>query len=69
LAQELGNNYSEYLNWYEEGFILITENYIEKKDYFMAKATVQSILENSETADIKNKAKKLDEKIKTLEKK
>lgn len=45
--QQLANDFSDYLTWYENAFILIADNYIGKGDSFMAKATLNSIIENS----------------------
>ncbi|MGR3809528.1 tetratricopeptide repeat protein [Jiulongibacter sp. NS-SX5] len=45
--QELAQEFGDYIEWYEKAFLLIADNYIGKKDYFMAKATLNSIIENS----------------------
>jgi hypothetical protein len=45
--QQLANDFSDYLTWYENAFMLIADNYIGKGDEFMAKATLNSIIENS----------------------
>ncbi|UTA66209.1 tetratricopeptide repeat protein [Emticicia sp. 21SJ11W-3] len=56
--QELAQDFSDFLVWYEKGFFLITDNYIAMNDYFMAKATLKSIIENSETTETVALAKK-----------
>lgn len=45
--QELAQDFGDYIEWYEKAFLLIADNYIGQKDYFMAKATLNSIIENS----------------------
>jgi tetratricopeptide (TPR) repeat protein len=45
--QKLAQNFGDYVAWYEKAFILIADCYIGQKDYFMAKATLNSIIENS----------------------
>jgi TolA-binding protein len=45
--QQLANDFSDYLTWYENAFMLIADNYVGKGDSFMAKATLNSIIENS----------------------
>ncbi len=55
--QELANDYSDYLAWYENAFLLIADNYIGKNDSFMAKATLNSIIENSENKETVAQAK------------
>lgn len=64
--QELASEFSEFLYWYEKGFILISDNYVALNDYFMAKATLKSIIENSETPETVDIAKK---KMKEIENK
>ncbi len=65
-AQELAQQFSDFLYWYERGFILIADNYVGLNDYFMAKATLKSIIENSETPETIDLAKK---KMKEIENK
>lgn len=48
--QKLAQDYSDFIYWYEKAFLLIADNYVGKNDSFMAKATLKSIIENSETA-------------------
>ncbi len=55
--QELASNYSDFLEWYENAFLLIADNYLGKNDSFMAKATLNSIIENSENAETVAKAR------------
>lgn len=62
--QNLSQNYADFVEWYEKAFLLISKNYIAKKDNFMAKATLNSIIENSESAETVGEAKKLLKTIK-----
>ncbi len=61
--QNLAQNFSEFLYWYEKAFLLIADNYLGKDDKFMAKATLSSIIENSENpatiAEAKSKLKNI----------
>ncbi len=64
--QELAQDFSEFVYWYEKSFLLITDNYIGMNDYFMAKATLKSVIENSDTPETIDVAKK---KLKDIENK
>ena len=64
--QDLAQQFSEFLAWYEKGFFLIVDNYIAMNDYFMAKATLKSIIDNSETPETVDLARK---KLKEIENK
>ncbi len=66
VMQELAQEFSEFLYWYEKGFILIADNYVGMNDYFMARATLKSIIDNSETPETVDLAKK---KMKEIENK
>jgi len=46
--QELASDFSDFVFWYEKSFLLIADNYLGKSDTFMAKATLNSIIENSD---------------------
>jgi TolA-binding protein len=50
---ELAENYSAYEYWVAKGYILLADIYLIEKDAFQAKATLQSIIENYEGADLK----------------
>lgn len=62
-AQHAGG--SEY--WVVKSYILIGQVLKEQKDYFNAKATLQSIIQNAKDATLKTEAKQLLEEVKTLE--
>ena len=64
--QELSQDFSEFVYWYEKSFLLISEDYIALNDYFMAKATLKSVIENSDTPETVDAAKK---KLKDIENK
>ena len=40
--------YGMYVEWLDKGFLLVAENFIAVNEYFQAKATLQSIIDNSE---------------------
>ncbi len=48
--------YSGYDYWYGRTFILLSENYIQLGEEFQAKATLESIVENTTNAEVKNMA-------------
>lgn len=64
--QELIKEFSDFYYWYEKGFLLVVENYIAQEDYFMAEATLKSIIENADNQDTINLAKT---KLKEVQKK
>ncbi|WP_435354922.1 tetratricopeptide repeat protein [Emticicia sp. SJ17W-69] len=64
--QELAQEFSEFVFWYEKSFLLISDDYIALGDYFMAKATLKSVIENSDTPETVDSAKK---KLKEIENK
>ncbi|SOE24033.1 Tetratricopeptide repeat-containing protein [Spirosomataceae bacterium TFI 002] len=47
--QKLAQEFNDFIYWYEKAFLLIADNYVAKNDSFMAKATLKSIIENSNT--------------------
>ena len=54
---ELNASYSIYEKWLGKSFLLIADNYLAMGEDFQAKATLQSIIENSPETDIVDKAK------------
>lgn len=51
------NNFLDYDDWVGKSFLLIADNYIALKELFQAKATVNSIIENSPVASVVNDAR------------
>lgn len=47
----LNDDYSAYEFWVVKGFILLSDIYVKEKDYFQAKATLQSIVDNYDKED------------------
>ena len=63
-AFEVINKSGSYDWWVTKSYILLGDIYFKQKDYFNAKATFQSIIENSLNAELKAEAqKKLDQVI------
>lgn len=63
-AFEVINKSGSYDFWVTKAYILLGDVYLKQKDYFNAKATFQSIIENSLNAELKGEAqKKLDQVI------
>lgn len=54
--------------WVVKSYILIADILTEQKDYFNAKATLQSIIKNNKDKDVKAEATKKLEEVKLLEK-
>lgn len=54
--------YGNYTEWLDKSFLLIADNFIEKGEDFQAKATLQSIIDNTSSKITKSKAQqRLDE--------
>ncbi|GAB5525442.1 MAG: tetratricopeptide repeat protein [Roseivirga sp.] len=51
------NNFLDYDDWVGKSFLLIADNYIALKELFQAKATVNSIIENSPVASVVTEAR------------
>ncbi|WP_118950702.1 tetratricopeptide repeat protein [Taibaiella helva] len=54
--------------WVVRSFLLIADILTEQKDYFNAKATLQSIIKNNKDKEVKDEANQKLEKVKALEK-
>jgi tetratricopeptide (TPR) repeat protein len=48
--------YGMYTEWLDKAFLLVAENFIAMKEYFQAKATLQSIIDNSADTNTVKKA-------------
>ncbi|MCU0422042.1 MAG: tetratricopeptide repeat protein [Bacteroidia bacterium] len=53
---EIAEKFASYDLWYEKSFLLLADLYTAQKDYFQAKATLQSVIENAEEGSIKSQA-------------
>ncbi|WP_186757899.1 tetratricopeptide repeat protein [Echinicola salinicaeni] len=53
------NKYAVYDYWYGKCFLLLAQNYLALNENFQAKATLESIIENSENQEIKKEAQEL----------
>jgi TolA-binding protein len=61
-AFEVINKSGSYEMWVTKSYLLLGDIYLKEKDYFNAKATYQSILENARMEDLRQQAKqKLDQ--------
>ncbi len=54
---ELVKNFNEFETWKIEGFMLLADVYIARKDYFQARATLQSVADNVEDQGVVTRAK------------
>ena len=59
----LNENFSNYDYWVGRSYLLIAEIFISMGESFQAKATLESLLENTEINEIKNNAEELLNKI------
>ncbi len=66
-AFEIAEKYPSYDYWIAKAFILLAETYVDQKNYFQAKATLESIIDNYDGNDLKEVAKKRLAEIKNLE--
>lgn len=62
LRQSSGNDY-----WMVKSYLLLADISLKQKDYFNAKATLQSIIKNTKNADLKKEASEKLERVKSLE--
>lgn len=62
-AFETINKSGSYDFWITKAYILLGDIYLKQKDYFNAKATLQSVVDNSSITELKNEAA---EKLKTV---
>lgn len=65
---KLNDDFSSYEYWVVKGFILLSDVYRDEKDYFQAKATLQSIIDNYDGEELLNIAKSKLEEVNSLEK-
>ena len=65
---KLNDDFPSYEYWVVKGFILLSDVYRDEKDYFQARATLQSIIEGSEIAELLAIARKKLDEINELEK-
>ena len=56
-AMETINKSGSYDFWITKAYILLGDVFREQKDYFNAKATLQSVMENSRNEELKEEAK------------
>jgi TolA-binding protein len=54
---ELNDKFSAFEFWVAKGFLLLAETYIKQKDYFQAKATLQSLIENYDGKELIDQCK------------
>ena len=57
------SNFETYTKWIYEAFLLIAENYISLDNTFQAKATLNSIVDNTNDLSVKERATKRLEEI------
>lgn len=72
-AEEAANNAirksAGYDYWIVSSYILMSDIFLKQKDYFNAKATLQSVVKNTKIEELKQEATKKLEQVKSLEKK
>ncbi len=67
-VMKLNDDFASYELWVVKGFILLSDVYRDEKDYFQSRATLQSIIDNSEIPELLAIAKTKLEEINTIEK-
>lgn len=65
---ELNDKFSAFEQWVVKGFVLLADTYKAQEDYFQAKATLQSILDNYDGEEIRAICKEKITEIDALEK-
>jgi tetratricopeptide (TPR) repeat protein len=65
---ELNDKFGAFEQWVVKGFILLADTYTAQKDYFQAKATLQSIIENTDDPEVLKTCKAKINEIVELEK-
>ncbi|MDH5598798.1 MAG: tetratricopeptide repeat protein, partial [Cyclobacteriaceae bacterium] len=65
----LNEEFNVFDEWVGKGFLLIVDNYIAMEDYFQARGTLQSLIENFPDEEVKDKSRAKLRKIDELEKK
>jgi hypothetical protein len=65
---ELNDKFSAFEFWVAKGFLLLADTYVQQKDYFQAKATLQSLIENYDGKEILDQCKAKLTEIESLEK-
>lgn len=63
-AFEVINKAGSYENWVTKAYLLLGDVYFKQKDYFNAKATFQSVMDNAKLEDLRQEA---DRKLKEVE--
>ena len=63
----VNNDFGAYQDWVGESYLLLADNYVAKDDFFQAKATLNSIVENFPDEEIRKKAEEKLGVIKALE--
>lgn len=66
---ELNDKFSAFDAWVAKGFVLLADTYIKQNDYFQAKATLQSLIDNYDGLEIISQCKTRLSEIEELEKK
>ena len=54
---KVAEKYANYSEWLDKAFLLVADNFIGKGEYFQAKATLQSIIDNTTSDLTRSKAK------------
>jgi lipopolysaccharide biosynthesis regulator YciM len=68
-AFETINRSGSYDYWITKAYILLGDVFYSRKDYFNARATLQSVVDNSQITELRNEAKQKLERINAEEKK
>lgn len=50
---EMADQFASYSSWLEKAFIILGDNYVAQNDYFQARATYQSVADDTDDAEMK----------------
>jgi TolA-binding protein len=63
-VMEMADQFASYDSWLEKAFIVLGDSYVAQEDYFQARATYQSVADNTDNAEMKATAL---QKVKDIE--
>lgn len=66
---DISDNFSNYTYWVANSFILLADVYVAKDNYFQAKETLRSVIDNYKGDDLRNEARRKLQIVEGMEKK
>ncbi len=65
---DISDNFSNHTYWVAKSFILLADVYVSKKNYFQAKETLRSVIDNYKGDDLRNEARRKLQIVEEMEK-